>query len=326
MCNIWSRPKPEIMTVEEVRTFFRANPGFSWVNLSGGEIFTRPDAPELVAAVVEEAKDLYLLDFPTTGQQTEKVVEGVKAALDRGVPRLLVTLSLDGAGEQHDEVRRIKGAYAKVLETWRRLAPMRRPGFGVFFGVTLSSFNRGALLSIVERVRQDEPSVTEDDFHVNLAQESAHYYGNTGLEPATAALLDDIDEFRRRRRSSLHPVAELERLYQKRLRSFVETGRSPIPCRALSSSLYIDPTWKVYPCTMWDRPLGDLRETGFSLAPFWRSPEADVVREEIAQGKCPHCWTPCEAYPSILGQILRPGAGPMPRPAAVDPPPGAVDV
>ncbi len=315
MCNIWQRPKPrDRMTVEEVRLFFRRNPGISWVNLSGGEIFTRPDSTDLVGAVVEECRDLYLLDFPTTGQNTRKVLAGVRAALDRGVPRLLVTVSLDGAGEEHDEVRRIRGAYGRAVETFRRLREIRRGGFGVYFGVTLSRFNKGALLRIVDRVRQDIPGITERDFHVNLAQESAHYYQNEGMAPAEAGVLQDMEEFLRRRGSSLHPINLLERLYQKRLRSFVETGRSPVPCRALRSSVYVGPTWQVFPCTMWDAPLGNLRDTGFALRPLWEGAGAARRRDEIARGACPHCWTPCEAYPSLLAQVLRPSS-PMPRPA-----------
>ena len=314
MCNIWQRPKPkDRMTVEEVRAFFRKNRGFSWVNLSGGEIFTRQDSSDLVAAVVEECRDLYLLDFPTTGQNTRKVVDGVRTALDRGVPRLLVTLSLDGAGEEHDDVRRIKGAYGRVIATWKALQEFRaRKGFGVFFGVTLSKFNKGSLLNIVERVRQDLPGVTERDFHVNLAQESAHYYQNVGIQPADDAVLKDMEEFQRRRGSSLHPVGLLEKMYQKRLRGFVETGRSPVPCRALRSSVYVGPTWEVFPCTMWDAPLGNLRETQFDLAPFWNGDAAAARRAEIDRGSCPHCWTPCEAYPSLLAQVLKPSK-PMPR-------------
>ena len=304
MCSIWERPKPpDRMTVEEVRTFFRRNPGLSWVNLSGGEIFTRPDSTELVRAVVEECRDLYLLDFPTTGQNTRKVVAGVRAALEAGVPRLLVTVSLDGAGEEHDEVRRVKGAYSRAI---------RRRGFRAYFGVTLSRFNRGALLRIVDRVRQDLPGVSEKDFHVNLAQESAHYYGNEGSAPADAGVLGDMEEFGRRRGGGLHPVALLERMYQKRLRSFVATGRSPVPCRALRSSIYVGPTWDVFPCTMWDAPMGNLRETGFDLAPLWNGPAAAARRAEIARGACPHFWTPCEAYPSLLAQVLRPSS-PMPK-------------
>jgi MoaA/NifB/PqqE/SkfB family radical SAM enzyme len=313
MCDIWRKPKPkDRMTVEEIRTFLRRNPGLSWVNLSGGEIFTRPDSTELVDAVAAECRDLYLLDFPTTGQNTRKVLDGVRAALARGVPRLLVTVSLDGAGEEHDEVRRIRGAYGRAVATFAALRGIRRAGFGSFLGVTLSRYNRGALLRIVDRVRQDLPWITEEDFHVNLAQESTHYYGNAGTAPASAEVLGDMEEFLRRRRASLHPVKILERLYQRRLRSFVATGRSPVPCRALRSSLYVGPTWEVFPCTMWDAPLGNLRATGFDLAPIWGSAEAGARREEIARGACPHCWTPCEAYPSLLGQVLRPSA-PMPR-------------
>ena len=323
MCNIWQRPKPkDRMTVDEVKLFFRRNPGISWVNLSGGEIFTRHDSTRLVEAVVRECRDLYLLDFPTTGQNTRKVLQGVQAALDGGVPRLLVTVSLDGAGEEHDDVRRIKGAYGRAVETFRRMREIRRSGFGCFFGVTLSRFNKGALLRIVDRVRQDLPWITEDDFHVNLAQESAHYYQNTGIQPADAAVLSDMEEFRRRRRSSLHPVALLERMYQKRLRSFVETGRSPVPCRALRSSVYVGPTWQVFPCTMWDAPLGSLRDSEFRLEPLWKSAEAAARRADIDAGTCPHCWTPCEAYPSLLAQVLKPSS-PMPRPAGTPAPAGS---
>jgi MoaA/NifB/PqqE/SkfB family radical SAM enzyme len=313
MCNIWSREKERPFSVDEVRSFLRVNPGLSWINLSGGEIFTRPDAAELLAAVAEEARDLYLLDFPTTGQNTEKIVAGVRAALDRGVPRLLVTVSLDGAGEEHDEVRRIKGAWGKALATYRALRAIRRPGFGVFLGVTLSSFNKGALLRIVDAVRAEVPGTTEHDFHVNLAQESAHYYGNAGMGLADPTVLGDLEEFLRRRGTGIGPVATLERMYQKRLRGFVETGRSPVPCRALRSSLYVSPAFDVYPCTMWDAPLGNLRDHGLRIAPLWESALAAERRRDIDEGKCPHCWTPCEAYPSLLAQVLKPSR-PMPRP------------
>jgi MoaA/NifB/PqqE/SkfB family radical SAM enzyme len=319
MCGIWEKPKPrDRMTVEEVRTFFRKNRGFSWVNLSGGEIFTRPDSTALITAVAEECRDLYLLDFPTTGQNTRKVVAGVRAALERKVPRVLVTLSLDGAGTEHDDVRRVRGAWGRVLGTWRSLREIRDSRLGVFFGVTLSRFNQGALLRIVDAVRREIPGVTERDFHVNLAQESAHYYGNEGLAPAAAGVLADLEEFRRRRGSSLSPVPLLERMYQKRLDGFAATGRSPVPCRALRSSIYVGPTWEVFPCTMWDAPLGNLRTTGFDLAPFWDGDAAHARRADIDRGACPHCWTPCEAYPSLLAQVLKPSA-PMPRPAGSAP-------
>ena len=119
MCNIWKRKVENEMTADEVAKFFAENRGFSWVNLSGGEIFTRRDLQDIAESVIRSNKDLYLLDFPTTGQQTEKIVSGVEQILAKDPPRLLVTCSLDGAGKKHDEVRRRKDAV-------RSYAPRRR--------------------------------------------------------------------------------------------------------------------------------------------------------------------------------------------------------
>ena len=51
-----------------------------------------------------------------------------------------------------------------------------------------------------------------------------------------------------------------------------------------------------------------------------RAPRRRSVQREIWQGQCPQCWTACEAYQSILGNVLagrlrapRPSRPPLPR-------------
>ena len=58
MCNIWQRKVENEMTAEEIERFFRKNRGFAWVNLSGGEIFTRPDLSDIARSVVARNPDL----------------------------------------------------------------------------------------------------------------------------------------------------------------------------------------------------------------------------------------------------------------------------
>jgi hypothetical protein len=60
----------------------------------------------------------------------------------------------------------------------------------------------------------------------------------------------------------------------------------------------------VYPCITYARPIGRLRETGMRLAPIWNAAETGAIQREIWQGHCPQCWTACEAYQSILGNVL----------------------
>ena len=92
----------------------------------------------------------------------------------------------------------------------------------------------------------------------------------------------------------------------------VATGTTPMPCHSLRSSCFIDPWGTVYPCITYDRPIGSLRDTGMQLAPIWASSEARERQAEIWKGDCPQCWTACEAYPSIVGNLLRPSSGPHP--------------
>lgn len=306
MCGIWKRKVENEMTADEVESFFARNGGFPWVNLSGGEIFTRRDLLDIARSVVRTNRDLYVLDFPTTGQMTEKIVAGVTEILRLDPPKLLVTCSLDGAGVKHDEIRRRKHAFENVVATYRALRGLGAKKLNVFFGVTLSDFNQGELFEIYRAVKERLPFVTYRDFHVNLAQESAHYYQNQGLGlPREEDALKDMDEFLRRKGPSLHPVAFIEGTYQRLLRRFYREGKSPLACKALASSVFIDPHWTVYPCSMWDAPLGNLRDTEFDLAPIWRAAETLDRLAQIRAEQCPHCWTPCEAYQTILGNLPR---------------------
>ena len=102
---------------------------------------------------------------------------------------------------------------------------------------------------------------------------------------------------------SLRVVDWLERRYQALAADFLRTGRTPVPCQALNASFFLDPTGTVYPCSMHNRPLGDLRSVDFDFRTLWYGNDRRRVRGEIRREACPHCWTPCEAYQSILGAM-----------------------
>lgn len=305
MCSIWKRDKQGVMTLDEVRAFFDRNPWFSWVNLSGGEIWTRDDAAELCLAVVERSPDLHLMDFPTTGQKTEAIVAGVDRLLATRLPKLLVTVSLDGDRATHEDIRGVKGAFDRACATFAELRRRRSSRFDCFLGMTLSNWNRGRIMETFEAARAAIPGLELREMHVNLAQESSHYYQNQGMGRTEEEALSQIESFVGGRGGGLHPVAWLERKYQTRLREFLRTGKSPLPCMALSSSVFVDARWNVYPCTMWDAPVANLRDHAFDLGAVWESDRAKSLAADARALRCPNCWTPCEAYQTILGNLAR---------------------
>ncbi len=98
----------------------------------------------------------------------------------------------------------------------------------------------------------------------------------------------------------------LEDRYQALISKYYETGKSPLPCTALSSSCFVDAYWNLYPCSIWDEKVGNLRENGVrSARALGRATGAGELREDVVGERCSHCWTPCEAYPTILGNLAR---------------------
>ena len=83
-CNIWQRKPTDELTTDEVIAFIRENPDITWADLTGGEIFLRPDIDEILDAVVTGWRRLALLHFPTNGFLTDRIVASVERIAGRG--------------------------------------------------------------------------------------------------------------------------------------------------------------------------------------------------------------------------------------------------
>jgi MoaA/NifB/PqqE/SkfB family radical SAM enzyme len=307
MCNIWQKKSVNEMTPDEVALFFERYPQFRWVHLTGGELFMRRDLDDLVAAIQRTCKSLFLLNFPTTGWFGDKTVTLVERTLERGVGRLMVTISLDGPKAIHEEMRGLPGSFDRAIETFRRLRGIRRSNFQPVIGMTLLTKNADLVEDTIAAVRQKIPDFKRTELHLNIGHESGHYFDNLGQAVAvdTSKVARAIADHSARNGRSLHPVHFLENRYQALVPAYYETGRSPLPCSALSTSCFIDAYWNLFPCSIWDEKIGNLRESAFDLEALWNSPRRLELRKNVAEENCPHCWTPCEAYPTVLANLAR---------------------
>jgi MoaA/NifB/PqqE/SkfB family radical SAM enzyme len=304
-CGIWRKPPADELSLEEIRTFLAKSPPLSWVHLTGGEPFLRPDFVDLARAVAGQSRDFLMLNFPTNGYLTEEIVEGVTRIAESRPPLFFITVSMDGPEEVNDRIRGVKGGWRRQIETFKRLRAM--PGVKVALGMTLSKFNLREFDRAFESVRREIPDLRYRDFHVNIAHIAA-YYGNDTLNilhEDTEAMIGETDRYRRKMGLPLTPTNFLEWSFLRRVAPYLRTGRTPLPCHALSASCFMDASGTVFPCTMWDRSLGNIRDFDYDLDRLWNNPETLRIRGEIREGNCPNCWTPCEAYQSVLGNLPR---------------------
>jgi MoaA/NifB/PqqE/SkfB family radical SAM enzyme len=307
MCNIWQKKSVNEMTPDEIALFFERWSQFRWVHLTGGELFMRRDLDDVVAAIQRSCRSLFLLNFPTTGWFGDKTVKLVERTLERGVGRLMVTISLDGPKALHEEMRGLKGSWERAIETYRRLRGIRRSNFQPVIGMTLLTKNADHVEATIQAVREVIPDFKRTELHLNVGHESGHYFDNLGQAQAVdqSRVARAIARHRERNGAGLHPVHFLENRYQALVPAYYETGRSPLPCSALSTSCFIDAYWNLFPCSIWDEKIGNLREAGFDFEALWNSPKRRELRRNVVEENCPHCWTPCEAYPTVLANLAR---------------------
>lgn len=308
MCNIWRKSADGELSLAEIDTFFARSNRFSWINLTGGEIFQRDDIVEIIRSMDRHCRSLYLLNFPTNGYQTDKIVAAVADILTHtSIPRLMVSVSLDGSCELHDSIRGLTGSWERALATFRQLRVMRSRRFSVYLGYTLQESNLHAFHETVDVARRELGELSIDEIHVNLAHISGHYYANSafnGIPDPDAAMKAMARISGQRKRRPFDPVSVLERRYQMLARTYQQTGAVSLTCQAAAASCFVDPEGVVYPCTAFDAPLGSLRDHSYNLYRLWRSADRHAIRKAVCDGACPRCWTPCEAYQTILANLL----------------------
>ena len=307
-CNIWKMKPRDELRLEEIQEFFRKSRDFLWVDLTGGEVTLRKDFVEVAHAVIEHSPHLLLLHFPTNGYLSDKIVENTKAIMERRPEKLIITVSMDGDEQMNDEIRGIEGGWQRQIETFRRLREI--PGVEVVLGMTLSGMNVDHFEQAYAAAAKEIPGLEYRDFHVNIVHEG-HYLGNSelGLRKHTPpkALLDAVKNVSRLRGAPLGPVGYLERTYLAHVERYLMTGQTPVRYHALSASCFIDSWGNVFPCTIYDKKLGSLRDVDYDLRRIWANPLSVQTQKEIWRYDCPQCWTPCEAYQSIMGNFLVPG-------------------
>ncbi|MCX6939029.1 MAG: radical SAM protein [Verrucomicrobia bacterium] len=330
-CDIWKiKDRPDgiagELTGEEMARLAAANPYLHWIDFTGGEPTDRPDFVEVVQAFHRHCPDLLLVHFPTNGLATRRIIAAA-AELRRTVrARLVVTVSIDGPPELNDRLRGVPRDFEHALATFIGLRQTLGPE-NVYVGMTLHAHSTGgtqpttrehvaATFAAVNAAlaAQNQAPIGWETLHLNIPHLSQHYYGNQQA-PATDGFggpqhRAEVAEALRyaaaqTKQHGAWGMRLLERAYRQEALRYLATGRTRVPCSALQSTAYVSERGDLYPCTIWDKPLGNLRDSGYDLHPLLARARASGVRADVAAGRCPNCWTPCEAYPALAASPLR---------------------
>ncbi len=308
MCNIWQIKPSGELDIREIGEFAQRNSCFKWIEITGGEPFLRSDIVDIVRIFRDSSKDLYVLTMPTNSLCNQDTVVGkIEAILKLGIPKVSITISLDGYRELHDRIRGIPGNFDRAMGLAKRLRNLQARYQNLFFvfGYTMGKFNEGQLMNTVRGVQKELPWVTANNFHVNMAQTSEIYYKNSemNLKPDASGFSTELESFIKARKFEIGVIPVIENAFLKKLDYYIKTGRTPMKGRSLDASLFMDSYGNVFPSIMWGRKIGNIRDVDYDLSRIWHNAGAEEARKLIKEGKEPHAWTACEAYQTLVGNI-----------------------
>jgi MoaA/NifB/PqqE/SkfB family radical SAM enzyme len=301
-CNIWQEQPQNELSINEFNQLAKNSSHLKWLNISGGEPTDREDLVEIIEGFKRHCPDLLLVNFTTNGLVPEKIYKIATELAELKIYKLVINVSIDGPPVINDKLRGVQGNFDLSIESFRLLQSIKNIESKI--SMTLFESNRLLIQETITAIQQRIPSFGKTQLHLNIPHESSHYYKNTNRPPqANSELISIIRQFQESKSIQLDPISIIETIYRRKSQEYLQTYKTPLQCSAIMSSVYISEKGIVYPCTIWDKPIGSLRENNFDVSALLKSETAKRLRQQVRNKECTQCWTPCEAYPTILANL-----------------------
>jgi MoaA/NifB/PqqE/SkfB family radical SAM enzyme len=312
-CNIWKfyrnepgKLKSELSLEEIDKIFLKLPKTVVWVSLTGGEPFLRQDFAKIILSAMKNIENLKIISIPSNGLATDSIINTVKKIMEtKNNLRIIITFSIDGPKEIHNKIRGLD-SYDKVWNTYFKLKDLTKNDkrFQIGIETTISKENMHFLEKYLESIIQKHsPHLT-----LTIAHNASLYKNERGgdLSPKNIEEVKKITGVLMRNKKLFSPQDIIERIYLKNIMRYLKNPKKRvIPCAAFNASFSINQEGYILPCLMWGERVGDLRGNDYDSLKILNSKKAREIKKLIKNEKCPNCWTPCEAYQSIIWNPIR---------------------
>lgn len=307
MCNNWKRgDRKSDMTLEQVD---RAMHHPFWgaienLNISGGEPTTRNDLPELTELLIRRLPRVRKVGINTTGLTPHRAIPQLTRIVEfcaaRDLP-ISVRVSLDGIGEIHDQVRKVKRGFDKAGETIAAMEALARTHDQFQFGIAATIFatNMEDARNILAWSRERNLDIV-----FNMLRFTDAMLGNRELENTIRLKLAEEDFMRqffleRVQEESVLSGQSFQYLHYADMiaNGYVRT----MPCPFRSQGLLLNPDGELFYCEN-SKSLGSVQQATAEELYFKAEHLAD--RATFEDTICRNCLSPCQVNVGAMKQVV----------------------
>ena len=302
-CFYWQGlNQPTDLSLDEIRALSRTLGKLDKLLITGGEPFLRRELPEIIHHFFKH-NDLNFVSIPTNGLLPRLIANQTRRILQGADGRTVnVSISLDGFGVVHDNLRGVPGNFEKAVGTYRELRELQRSYTNLSLRVNSVVMNATAdgIDDLIEELPRLMPEINTPA--LTLLR---------GSPLDKSLLLPDIDRLKElhRHKSARTPGKQpfLWRLadwatYTLSL-EILKKDTQVVPCEAGRVLGVVEADGTVKHCELLP-PIGNLRQQTFNE--IWNSADAQRARQKIVNKEC-RCTHECNLFPSILAHPVRAG-------------------
>ena len=291
-CDIWQKKVDDLSLDEYGRIFPTLKKVPIWVTVSGGDQFIRSELDEIIKLIRVQIEPT-IINIPMNGVITERIFNLLPKICANSVgSQLVLNLSVDEIGEEHDRLRGADRNYEKLLLVADLIKDLKKTYDHIVLGVhtVISKHN---VHRIPEIARQARATFQPDSYITEVAENRVE------LKTIDKDITPSADEYRRavstlkeyiRANRSKLPVARLvESLrldYYDLAAQILEEKRQVIDCYAGWASAHLAPDGNLWGCCVRAESLGNLREHDYDFGAVWFGKDADTFRASVKNKEC----------------------------------------
>jgi sulfatase maturation enzyme AslB (radical SAM superfamily) len=306
MCSNWTRGnRKEDMSLEQIEQVFDS-PLWKHIenaSISGGEPTTRNDLVDIVRVLIDKLPRLRKLTLNTTGLTPHRgipmLTKIVQMCHERGVI-FSTRVSIDGVGDMHNEVRRVKRGFDKAEQTIAAMKELQKTypfNFGI--STTIFSMNLDDAENILAWARREKLDIV-----FNMVRFTEAMLGNADL----AKDIKPVNEEEQRMRQFFldrvrhDPLLDGQNYIYMHYADMIGNGyHRTAPCPFQTQGVMLNPDGGMFFCEN-SNVVGNA-VTDDPEAIYFRQTSQEH-RNWIRDEKCPTCLSPCQMNVAAIKQVV----------------------
>jgi sulfatase maturation enzyme AslB (radical SAM superfamily) len=209
-------------------------------------------------------------------------------------------VSIDGVGEMHNQVRKVKSGFDKALKTIRAMQELQqRVPFNFGISTTIFSMNLEDAENILAWARREQLDIV-----FNMVRFTDPMLGNADKAAALRPIGKEEERMRAffMERVRMDPLFDGQNYIYLHYADMISNGYHRLaPCPFQSQGVMLNPNGDLFFCENSD-VVGNVRDE--SAAEIYFRANSQAHREAIRDEKCPTCLSPCQMNVSAVKQVV----------------------